>query len=44
MGASHPGWIGAMGLIHGGSGYWLDRCDGIDLWGRATLAGTGRWH
>ena len=23
--------------------HWLDRGDGIDLWGHATLAGSGQW-
>ena len=44
MGVRNPGWIRAMGLIHGGLRHWLDRGDGIDLWGCATLVGTGRWH
>ena len=44
MGARDPGWIGAMGLIDGGSRHWLDRGDGIDLWGCVTLAGIGQWH
>ena len=48
MGAHDTGWIGAMGLIHGGSRHWLDRGDGNVIcggapWGRATLAGPGRW-
>ena len=44
MGVRDPAWIGATGLIDGGSQHWLDRGDGIDLWGCATLAGTGLWH
>ena len=31
IGACDIGWIGAMGLIHGGTS-----------WGHATLAGSGR--
>ena len=44
MGASDPGWIGAMVSIDGVSRHWLDWGDGIDLWGCVTLDGTGRWH
>ena len=44
MGASDPGWIGAMGSIDGGLRHWLDWGDGIDLWGCMTLGGTGQWH
>ena len=44
-------WPGLMKLIqgacHGGTRYWLDQGDGIDLWGCAvghvTWAGSGRW-
>ena len=33
MGAHNTGWTGAMGLIYGGAQHWLERGDGIDLWG-----------
>ena len=41
MGERDTGWIGAMGLIHGGMQHWLDRGIGIDTWGHATLARSG---
>ena len=42
-GARDTGWIREMGLIHGGMRHWLDRGNGFDWWGLATLAGPGRW-
>ena len=35
MGACNTGWIGAMGLIHGGTRHWLDRGDGSMIYGGA---------
>ena len=52
MGAHDIGWIGAMGLIHGGTPWghatlaglgWWDWVIRGAPWGRATLAGSGRW-
>ena len=41
MGDHNTGWTGAMGLIYGGAQHWLERGDGIDLWGR--VKGVRDW-
>ena len=38
MGARGTGWTGAIGLIYGGARHWLERGDGIDLWGHVMGA------
>ena len=67
MGARDTGWIGAMGLIHGGTPWrratlagpgwwdwfmgvrhgsaqhWLERGDGINLWGRRRIMRVRSW-
>ena len=35
-------WDWLVGLRHGGARHWLDQGDGIDSWGHAALAGSGR--
>ena len=42
MGTCDTGWIGVMGLLHGGTRHRLDRGDGIASWGLAMgTRGTG---
>ena len=43
MGARDTGWIGGLGLIHGGVRHWLERGDGIDSWGLAMGACDTYW-
>ena len=45
MQSRDTGWTGAMGLIYGGAWHWMERGDGIDLWGLVwgRVTGSGRW-